>query len=819
MKPSLYGFWKRESTVWLNEHREDIELCIVRGIERWQEVHSESDWLVHQLKECYQLTMELSDGETIPYDLPAIGPVYASWYLAKRVNQALGVFLQLKSEIRKEELITLADLGCGTLACQIALGLLTAAVRDCNLGEWPDWDIHNYDSSAPMLDFGKRYLWPEFEHTFGKLPRFQTTYCLGPWQGTDLPAEGKRWIVGSYLFDKDQNVEQANTELRRMADKTKADRIILWTSRGKQQILESLQLVEDYDKNGRLTSGLLPECPIEGNLPNLEKIRSGLGIDATGSPQWLESIKSLFIFTRRQAEMHQVTNFYPNTVPARRMDEAILSPEQEKATHLSERPTQIIGPAGCGKTLVLLGHLKKILQIGGNLTERPKILLTAFNKDLIAYLSKQIEAYFSLKPEIDGSESSKKYSFKFQDQRSVELMHFDLLPTRLAEIKSQDGFISREEDVRQKFHDIASAGLQQTRWMGARGQADLLTDGAFLLEEYHRVIFGGKCEKYDDYATVERPQSTLTRTTFRHSGIERQFIWFVVEEFEKEFKTFITRRRLMWEKIKQGGQISGEKYTHVIVDEAQDCTPADYDIFFGLLKDPNKITVAADLAQAIHLGKSARLPRVDAPDNGRRQRNWERRKLLDCFRIPFWTAKAILPLSHKISAESQKEALPIQPHKGAVPGSRIILLKAADSQSLSRKILDCFQCYQQMWECYGLPKTSGPAVQILEKDKQLEKALLAIDTKIRLRCDSVFGLKGLERRFVVWSLNVPLPGSEKDEAAYTIATRCSGIMVIACAGEPHSDYENMSHWLDYDYVAAWDSESQLFCDQLLLQGR
>ena len=56
-----------------------------------------------------------------------------------------------------------------------------------------------------------------------------------------------------------------------------------------------------------------------------------------------------------------------------------------------------------------------------------------------------------------------------------------------------------------------------------------------------------------------------------------------------------------------------KKYDYVFVDEFQDCTQADFEIFRLLLKDPNHLCVAGDVAQAIQIGKSARILNLKMP--------------------------------------------------------------------------------------------------------------------------------------------------------------------------------------------------------------
>lgn len=116
-----------------------------------------------------------------------------------------------------------------------------------------------------------------------------------------------------------------------------------------------------------------------------------------------------------------------------------------------------------------------------------------------------------------------------------------------------------------------------------------------------------------------------------HNSDKRELIWKVIEHYLNQLErdnieSVFTRRHKFLRALKWGE--NRDLFTQIFVDEFQNCTQADYQIFYGLLKDNNQLVVAGDFAQAVHLGKSASIPRVDEMFQGaHRMENLDTKKL------------------------------------------------------------------------------------------------------------------------------------------------------------------------------------------------
>ncbi|MEZ4905677.1 MAG: UvrD-helicase domain-containing protein [Spirosomataceae bacterium] len=74
--------------------------------------------------------------------------------------------------------------------------------------------------------------------------------------------------------------------------------------------------------------------------------------------------------------------------------------------------------------------------------------------------------------------------------------------------------------------------------------------------------------------------------------------------------SFTLRRYRFLQKL-NNPKFAFAKFDYILVDELQDCTIADYEVFYKLVKNSNNIVLAGDLAQSIRLGTTSRVPRAD----------------------------------------------------------------------------------------------------------------------------------------------------------------------------------------------------------------
>jgi hypothetical protein len=257
---------------------------------------------------------------------------------------------------------------------------------------------------------------------------------------------------------------------------------------------------------------------------------------------------------------------------------------------------------------------------------------------------------------------------------------------------------------------------------------------------------------------------------------------------KKNSDYIITKRQKLLRELENDGMTS-MSFTHIFVDEFQDCTQSDYKIFNLLVRNVNNIVFAGDVAQAVHIGKVADFPR--------REREGEPNRkiyhLKGSYRLPFRISESISNFSAII-----KNGSIISPIKVAPPGARPIIVYATTYNELVHKIEAIFKSYK----VYGLDK-----ITILERDTFLCEAL----TKIEIPCetDTVLKLKGLEKTCILWATwKSFIHKQEVDEFVYTLVSRTTGILIIALMNQSIAKYNTFINLLRKDRIILWDMETQ-----------
>lgn len=348
---------------------------------------------------------------------------------------------------------------------------------------------------------------------------------------------------------------------------------------------------------------------------------------------------------------------------------------------------------------------------------------------------------------------------------------------------------------------------------------DNILSSDFLFEEYNRVIYGlqvGITGSEGTYLNVSRKgrgnNPSLNRNSYRRELVFRCLKEYAIRMHKEGIESFTIRRQYFYSLLKSGKV--NLKFDYILVDEFQDCTRADIDIFFKLLK-PNKqnnFTLAGDLAQSIHLGTSARVDSIrDVIREGRELDYIQWHYLDGSYRLPVRISEAIKEISEAINTRFNKEkaASIITPYKGSPPGSRPIVVYGNNYIDVAEKIQDIFSHYK----LYDLKR-----ITILEKDSELHREILKKD--IKAETDTILSLKGLEKECVVWSTRISLEfEKEVFEFAYTIITRTSCILIIALTDKTQNIYKKILGLLNKDRLIMWDKETEqkfdTFCEKYI----
>lgn len=810
-----FNMKEQQLLTWIENQRSIIDQIIFEAGNNFVEKNKNKPNFSFDLSECQEESFNLIGNKDLCYDRYCTPFVYSLWYHARRLNTFLRFFSKaiLSSNDR---LIEIFDLGAGTGAVQFASALVYLGMKEIGLNP-PKLRIINIDTSPFMLSYNNEFLWQAFlnkYHTLKNNPDFIVEYNVNSWNNKMEQQAVNPWITASYIFDVSDNKETVTNDFFEIVKHYNPTTILLLTSnqQAKVKLLNSV-LNKMKSQNYSFESVNETSLLFKGSLEKVNAFRNklsktyqgkGLGNDSNWSDNSFvgtilrRDIQSLNLITENN--VINIDLFNPK-IKVRK--DIKLSEQQKKASQFIGRPSIVVGPAGSGKSVVISEKIKYIVENQSYNTEL-KILVTSFNKSLIKKLGDWIGELLNPKyfKRTMLSEEASTFTFSNSNRPNITLMHFDLLPTRLGGIRGT--CFDDEHHIR-----ILKTCIEQVKKEKNinHNRFDNILEADFLYEEYHRIFYGMHIKTREEYLSVERKGMWQPLNKERRDIIYDCISQYKNSIFDRKKQifsphSFLTRRRVLLNDLKTNKLAI--KYDYVFVDEFQDCTQADFEIFFNLVKDVNNLTFAGDLAQAIHIGKSADIPR----DENMKRR--ERFLLEGSYRLPQRISESIKKLSETIvfrwkSNEGAKEIAPV---KNSPPGARPIVVFANDLNSILLKIESIFEIYK----IYDLSK-----ITILEKDKELYNSL----SKLKVSCetDTILRLKGLEKDCILWSTRIGINDEKEDyEFVYTILTRTSSILIIALSNSTQSNFKKVINLLDRDKLILWDSDTKLkyssFCEEI-----
>ena len=162
--------YKPQLLKWLTAQATTIDTIIHNAAQLFYEKHKSLSNFGFDLSESQKESYYLSQNKDLCYDRITTPFVYSLWYQGRRINSFLPYFIEAILNA-KQEPINLFDLGAGTGAVQMVIGLLYAGLDDISGGKYilPEIKIINVDSSPFMLQYHKQYLWQEFIKHYPKL--------------------------------------------------------------------------------------------------------------------------------------------------------------------------------------------------------------------------------------------------------------------------------------------------------------------------------------------------------------------------------------------------------------------------------------------------------------------------------------------------------------------------------------------------------------------------------------------------------------------------------------------------------------------------
>ncbi len=254
--------------------------------------------------------------------------------------------------------------------------------------------------------------------------------------------------------------------------------------------------------------------------------------------------------------------------------QVFLHPLQRKVVERSYNgPARVSGGPGTGKTIVALHRVKHLVDrlppAGGK-----DVLFTTFNKNLAADLRSRLL-------ELAGREIFER----------VDVVNVDSLASKVAG--------EAEPGVRRHTMDDTRAAEWWRDMLLESGEDRW--DAQFLHDEWSQVVLGQAISSRDEYFRARRAGrgKTLNR-------MQRAEIWQLVEQFTKRLTeanlwTFrqVAAHAARIEKTRAA--TAGPRYRHVVVDEAQDLSPAHWMLLRATVAPgPNDMFLAGDTHQRIY---------------------------------------------------------------------------------------------------------------------------------------------------------------------------------------------------------------------------
>lgn len=804
---------------WLTQQQPRLEKVLLTAAEEYYNNFSANRTFPYDTKKTGEELWQLSRGADLCYDRPTIGFSYSLWYHPKRINTFLKYFTDLLYEARNEQVIEIFDLGAGTGAVLWAVGLICEGLKENNL-PCPKVKVVNVDTSAFMLTYNYQYLWKNFciEYPNVSASVF-AEYKLNSWSNVQNDGFTNVWLCASYLFDHSENHEQITNDFKEIIKNYRPNRVLLLTAARApkpafcDKVAEGIKTLDFSDYRTTLNGSIF-----NGSLHSVYGFREAISkkheLGLSGVPSWnIDSLYGRVLINNKPQLAFDFNKLNLFIQPEKNRKKINLTNEQAEAAKIFDRPTLIIGPAGCGKSVVLTQKIKNILdstKIHGEYDPSVKILVTTFNKGLVKYLGDWIEQLLDpgkyrrvFDTDFHGNSTDHSYFTFVNSQRvNIYVMHFDVLPTKIGSIRTF-GLTQNGRNFELFNIDRMNAAIESyvnTHKIDRKVFTKIL-DADFLLDEYHRVIYGLECNTGSHYKTIERV-GRGNNPQLQYNSVRRQTIWGIISLYLRELQknrleSFTIRRHRFIKKLRANA--FAEKFSHIIVDEFQDCTKADYEIFYQLLSNPNNLTLAGDIAQSINLGSALHIPKSDDQKMAR----FVKKELNGSFRLPFRVSECIRPLSEKISKKfGEREGVKvdvINPYKGAPPGSRPIFVYAQNVQQAAIKISEIFSAYQS---ALNLDRAS-----VFERHGELIFHLN--QQKIPCETDIILKVKGLEKSCVVWSTATSVDcKTEKEEFVYTILTRTVSLLIILVFPETEQEFIDIIKLLVPHRLSCWDEESE-----------
>lgn len=772
-------------------------------------------WPAYELDQSLLDLLRLSHHEDACYDRPSTGWAYGAWYHGRRTHDA--VRLLAPALAGRTGTVTIADLGAGTGATLWALTALVAAARRASV-PLPGLRLVAMDASEPML-VAAEALWAELRRSpllGAAAAAIDARFELASWTDAaalDLPAADARWLVGGYLFDESDRGR--GRVLGHMmvegALAVGADEVHLVGPGAKAPIAERVSGV--LERRGWPRVDLAELAPVwDGALPAVTAQRAEVYGDLLAQ----RNLPLVATWDRHEDAptfvRHRDSGLRDELFPRRRRRALVLDEEQDWAARPTRRLTAIVGAAGSGKSCVLVERVVRTLEQWPRRHGPAKVLVTTFNVAMARQLADWLEECLPDTTLRRWRRVSREGVHTFSDPdeaegNAVTLVNWDKIPLKYLDVQRGVSELSQRRIDR----TLRNAGIDPARL--ADDDRRVVTP-PFVDAELRRVIYGQRTW-HDRAAYVAlSPQGRRRRFSERQA----ELVWLAATGSGVRTWSHLRIDALV---AAREAAAAGRRprFTHLFLDECQDMTPADFELAALLVGDPERLVVAGDEAQSMHLGASYHRPgSVEVPEpyrtpNGPASRRWLVCPIRGSYRLPVRVCECVQPLAEHLARDRRAlrgdhdVALP-QPKKPAVLGIRPVVLAATNA---ARALPQVFAAYRRTLD--QVPE-AGREITVAERSFPEAVVAAAVPPGYRVSSRSMRQIKGLERAGIVWSTAGDLPAHESElEWIYTILTRttCLAVLVV----DPSSlsrERRTALRVLRRDRLVCWDDAAEAALD-------
>jgi hypothetical protein len=735
---------------------------------------SDGAWTVFEHGSCITDLAGLSAGKDCYYDRPAIGLHYALWYHPQRTADLIRLLLPLiATKGRMGKPLHIIDLGAGTGATATAARIAIEKLR-ARGDVIPNVRIEALESSPFMLDMFDAV----DRELAGRLPPadVEINTHQRSWFSPKVTRQAIELIephlIASYTFDhsdRDLNATLAR-RLRQMGDRVGAESLTILGPTPKRDILN--EVVNDLETERPESSswvlqdiengGFKPTAPLD----SLADIRRDLAAGHEAAVRLLLSAPRWDNTWLWSAALRRTpTQLFP---PAPLYFGFALDEVQEEAADPGHdgtpRPTAIVGAAGSGKSYVLMERAARILQQGVD----ERVLVTAFNIGMVDELARILQHRV---PDLELASEAGGNGL-WCDRSDGESLH----TSRVV---------------------LCNRDKLPTRIFGMRFDPDINPVGADVAAEAERFFWGKMLfdwKSYRDHVRVGVGRGGQLLEP------QRRELWDSFWADEKD--TFTHRRIETLQALRETSARAHQRFTHVLVDECQDFTEADFELLRYLIDDPSGIVVSGDEAQSLHLGGTYRRPTLRRDDGSASV--WKVHRLEGAYRLPVAACRAVAPLASHVkqringSGGASDDLTVPEPRKASSFGPRPIILHEREVPVELSKVL---QSYRRVSQAKSVCVADGAwPLRNVARDVARRQGLLVEKENMRK-------IKGLERAMVI--VFAQAYANHDDETAaqsfYTAMTRATAVTILILPSQPAPELEEALKVLDRAQFLPWSS--------------